>query len=356
MKTKARKHRRKRSLLVETVASLSPGRVNRAAGVIKGVKVLGLTSVNRRRYLPEAIRKAMHLYEGASVRANHPKKPADQRGVEEVFGWLENVEMRSGGLYADLHVLNPKTELAESVFQAAEKNPRLFGLSHNCQGDTETDKDGIEIVHEIHEVRSVDLVADPATTAGLFEGRNMTDGYEDDAAVAAEPAPDHKEALRGGFEASCNAIIGQALSGEMDPTEALKQLRDLLKSHAKLSGGGATDEEEGEDEDMEEECASDEDEDRSRKEESRKHSREKKREKAYDLCEEAGLPVERLLMEALMGLPDNQMRRFVEREKGRVAAAAAARPAPRSGVSTKGKRVVQQPADDVGDFISTLRG
>ena len=40
------------------------GLVDRGAGVLRNVRILGLSSKNRRKYLPEAVREAVHLYEG----------------------------------------------------------------------------------------------------------------------------------------------------------------------------------------------------------------------------------------------------------------------------------------------------
>ncbi|MGD0652819.1 MAG: hypothetical protein ABSA16_00610, partial [Thermoguttaceae bacterium] len=48
-------------------------RVDREEGVIRGVKILGLESRNRRSYLPEALAQAARLYEDAKVNVNHPK-------------------------------------------------------------------------------------------------------------------------------------------------------------------------------------------------------------------------------------------------------------------------------------------
>ena len=44
-----------------------------SAGVIRGVKILGLESRNGRSYLPEALAQAAALYEDAKVNVNHPK-------------------------------------------------------------------------------------------------------------------------------------------------------------------------------------------------------------------------------------------------------------------------------------------
>lgn len=159
---------RRRSRVFESTTRLT-GRVDRERGVISGVKVLGTTSSNGRRYLPEAIRDAAHLYEGASVRIDHPDDPEDQRSSDSVLGWLRDVRIGDdGSLYADLHYLQSHP-FAKRLVEAAERNPRLLGLSHNASGDTDVDRDGTVVVHSITEVRSVDLVADPATTRGLFE-------------------------------------------------------------------------------------------------------------------------------------------------------------------------------------------
>lgn len=148
-------------------------RVDRQAGVIRGVKILGLASRNGRRYLAEALRGAVGLYEGAKVNINHPKgSPLAPRDYQERIGVLRRVEFRdtsteAGGLFGDLHY-NPRHLLAEQLAWDAENTPENVGLSHNVlalvgrQGD-ET------VVESISKVQGVDLVADPATTRGLFE-------------------------------------------------------------------------------------------------------------------------------------------------------------------------------------------
>ena len=148
-------------------------RVDADKGIIAGVKVLGLTSKNGRDYLPEAVRGAISLYEGVKVNVNHPSGSATKsRGYEERIGKLSNVAFREGdGLYADLH-FNPKHALAEQLAWDAEHAPENVGLSHNAQGTTRR-KQGRLVVESINRLESVDLVADPATTAGLFEHEEM---------------------------------------------------------------------------------------------------------------------------------------------------------------------------------------
>ncbi len=145
------------------------GRVDKVNGVIRGVKILGRDSANGRRYTDAAIRKAAPLYEGKGVFTDHPARssPNAERALRDRIGWLENVSVKNDGLYGDLHILKSHP-LADTVFESAETNPSLLGLSHNARAKTRRDN-GIEVVEEIGSVRSVDLVTDPATTKGLFE-------------------------------------------------------------------------------------------------------------------------------------------------------------------------------------------
>lgn len=155
--------------LREYVTSGPGCKVDRQNGVIRGVKVLGLESRNGRTYKAEALRQAAKLYESAKVNVNHPKgNPNGTRDYQDRIGQLRGVTMRDGGLYADLH-FNPKHALAEQLIWDAEHAPEAVGLSHNVEARTGRGAGGRVVVEEITRVQSVDLVADPATTRGLFE-------------------------------------------------------------------------------------------------------------------------------------------------------------------------------------------
>lgn len=144
------------------------GRVDRAQGLIRSVKILGQRSSNGRIYLAETIRQAAHLYENKSVRLNHPRNPDDQRPVESVIGSLVNVRVgNDGDLYGDLRVVKAHP-FASRLFEMAETQPHLVSLSHNAEGSCDSKEDTL-VVYEITEVRSVDLVTDGATTSSLFE-------------------------------------------------------------------------------------------------------------------------------------------------------------------------------------------
>jgi hypothetical protein len=144
-------------------------RIDRQAGVIHGVKVLGLESRNGRSYLPEALAEAAQLYEEAKVNVNHPKgNPASPRDYQDRIGTIRSVAMRPGaGLFGDFH-FNPKHALAEQLIWDAEHAPENVGFSHNVEARTSRRGDRV-VVEAITRVQSVDLVADPATTRGLFE-------------------------------------------------------------------------------------------------------------------------------------------------------------------------------------------
>ena len=82
---------------------------DREAGILRGVKVLGLESKNGRSYQPSALQRAASLYEGAKVNVNHPAgNPTGPRDYRDRIGQIKSVVMRAGeGLFGDFH-FNPK--------------------------------------------------------------------------------------------------------------------------------------------------------------------------------------------------------------------------------------------------------
>jgi hypothetical protein len=153
-------------------------RIDRDVGLLRGVKLLGLASKNGREYPETALARAARLYEGAKVNVNHPKgHPLAPRDYQDRLGTIRNVAARPGeGLFGDLQ-FNPKHALAEQLLWDAEHAPENVGFSHNVQARTgrRGDRGEITVVEEILAVQSVDLVADPATTRGLFESATLND-------------------------------------------------------------------------------------------------------------------------------------------------------------------------------------
>lgn len=332
--------------LVES-APIPAGRVDRAAKVIRGVKVVGLHSRNvsrgrkgTRTYTSACLKAAAPLYEGARVYFGHRrgKRPPD----EPAAGWLESARYERDGVYADLHVLagHPR---CEHLLEAAERNPALWCLSQHAHGVTRRTATG-EAVDEILEVHSVDLVRRGGTTTSLFEGLPMKlaelirglklrDAHrkavtlllEDDGPMDGEmpvpegldvpaddaPAADHEEALRGGFEASCNAVVAACLAGEMDCGEGMKKLGQLLKAHAKLSSGKA-DDGGSDDGDEPEETPVEESDETLRARIAELEAREDVRE----LCEELKVSPGKATLAAAARLPKGQRRALLEEFSG----------------------------------------
>lgn len=159
--------------LFEIAYSEAP-QVDRDAGVIRGVKILGRASRNDREYSDQALRDAARFYEGLGVNLNHRgrEQPAGARSVEDGLGWLQKVEVRPDGVYGDLHYFRAHPQ-AGLLAEAAERNPRRFGLSHHAEGLVER-KAGKWVVESIAAVKSVDVVQNPATSNGLFESTSTT--------------------------------------------------------------------------------------------------------------------------------------------------------------------------------------
>lgn len=143
-------------------------KVDAEKGIIRGVKVLGLESKNGRIYTESAIRTAAHLYSEAKVNIDHPEgNPNGPRKYAERLGELRNPQPRADGLFGDLH-FNPRHPMGERLVWDAEHMPQNLGLSHNVEARMNR-KNGKHVVEAILRVQSVDLVADSATTRGLFE-------------------------------------------------------------------------------------------------------------------------------------------------------------------------------------------
>ena len=140
--------------------------VDRENHIVRGVKVLGFTSANGRIYDFAAVKEAIQKYEKAPVNKDHNM---EEPSFSDRLGWLENVILEKDGLYADFHY-NPHADGIESFLWFAEHNGLGdVGFSHLVSGKYSVDPDGTERITRIDKVRSVDLVANPATTKTIFE-------------------------------------------------------------------------------------------------------------------------------------------------------------------------------------------
>ena len=154
------------SELSESVFTPHVQGLDEEAGLIRGVKILGANSQNGRTYSPQAMRDAARLYEGVSVNIDHAETARKHRGLLESWGRIESPVVRADGVYGDLRYL--KTHPSTSLLIERIKGDFGMGLSHNANGKTRR-KNGRVIVESVAVVRSVDVVAKPATNQNLFE-------------------------------------------------------------------------------------------------------------------------------------------------------------------------------------------
>lgn len=222
--------------------AIAPRRVDREAGLIEGVRILGPSSKNGRHYSPRAMAEAARLYEGAPVNVDHPATERKDRPLAEAFGWIRNVRQEPDGVYGDLHYLRSHPQ-AELVAEAAERNPNRIGLSHHAEGTVRMDGQRV-IVETVERVHSVDLVQTPATNAGLFEseGKPMT------IREAAEMAGEGKVLAAEGMGEYADkpmkenemdyfaAMVSEVMAMDADRSEKMKRLAAILKAQEMLNG------------------------------------------------------------------------------------------------------------------------
>lgn len=144
--------------------------------IIHGVKLSGRTSPNRHglnvdgtEYTRQAFESAVGLYDGAKIKADHPPRsePNKERSIKDTMGKIQNVVVREGDLYGDLHVLNSHP-MTGPLLDSAEAMPDLFTMSHNADGVGHVEN-GKYVITKIVRVNSVDVVDRGATTRSLFE-------------------------------------------------------------------------------------------------------------------------------------------------------------------------------------------
>lgn len=284
-------------------------RVDREKGIIYGVRILGRKSDgNHLGYPREVTQRAIPLYEGIKVNCDHPPRDHNKqviqtdRSVFDRFGKLLNVRDEPEGLTGDLHFLTSHP-MAPAVCEAAEKMPDIFGLSHNA--NVRESLDSGQVI-AINRVRSVDLVADPGTTRGIFEsstggnamsmGEDMdTDTMEDDPNGATATA-DPLDMLMENFGQQTIDIFNDTT---MDAAAKVKAFKSLVKKSDKVRELLCDDDEEAEGDDAAEGDAEEEEDEGTDTAESNTNPGNvapnaeletlKKREQARDVLESAGI-------------------------------------------------------------------
>ncbi len=233
-----------RDMRLTEQTTIAPRRVDREAGLIEGVRILGQDSRNGRRYSPRAMAEAARLYEGAPVNVDHPATERKDRPLAEAFGWIRNVRQEQGAVYGDLHYLKSHPQ-AELVAEAAERNPNRIGLSHHAEGTVRMDGKQV-IVETVERVHSIDLVQTPATNAGLFESEKQRMTIREAAMAAgeekiltAEGMGEYADLPVKENEDYFATMVSQVLAGDGDRAAKMKKIAAILKAQEMLQAEDA---------------------------------------------------------------------------------------------------------------------
>lgn len=261
--------------LTEAFAQTAALRIDREAGVIHGVRILGpvskntygISGVDSTEYAASAHDDARRMYEGMSVRLNHVRGNDKERQVQDKFGKLRNVrtviESDGPATYGDLHYLKADP-MAGKVCEDVERQLGMYGLSHDAYaGKERVDKSRKRLVIEsITKVNSVDLVDSAATNRNLWESANdrpktslravletlkdlppgksawlrrLSEDTDMSAPLSAECDSDPVAALDAGFRAAILAVLddeGLDLAAKKTRIGMLLTVQDKLKSGA----------------------------------------------------------------------------------------------------------------------------
>ncbi len=353
-------------------------KVDAEQGIVFDVKILGHSSDNKRRYTPESMKAATSLYEGRFVNIDHPHKATEARSSLDRTAWLENVRYVEGdGLRGNLRFLLPLDEFQKKVIWAAENKPDAWGLSHNADGKGQEDKDGVFVVEAITEVRSVDLVPDPATNRSLFEGKPVQTTLRqliESLPIPAELSAKKKALLEdmdagysempvdapadngSDWRATLGRVAGELMASE-DPEahDVAKKIHGLLKPKgAEPPAAETATEQEDEDE-------------KKDKDDDKKESRRPKtvvagsvlltEAKAKQFCRIAGMDPdkEKSLVEAMKLSTEDAALSLLEWAKTKQAPPPPARPGVRSQGPATHIRTTQKLPDSFEDYLSALR-
>jgi len=170
--------------LTESWTNVIEGHFDDKNLIVHNMAILGPVSKNGYLYPKETQAAARALFEGAKAYLNHPtsKEMGEARKVEDLIGEHKNIRTIGEKTYSDLHLLNTPKVRDYVLPLMGEGKTHLAGNSIVIRGSRKKGEDGVEYVDKILGVRSVDLVAEPATTKGLFEAEkfNTTDKVAED--------------------------------------------------------------------------------------------------------------------------------------------------------------------------------
>lgn len=224
-------------------------KLDKEACVIQHVAILRATSkgssypgARGRRYTEMALRSCARLSEGCKSYRDHQgySEKYDMgsiRKTEDLIGYFEDCSLEGETVFGDLHYLKD-TATKERVEALVEQMADKIGMSIHAMGTAWFDQeDMMEVVDDIKEMRSVDMVTEPGSTQNLFESRSGSSAV---GAEAQDGHPKGKEKTMD-FESLTLADLKEArpdlyasISKEVTEKQAqdgeLQKLRDQVKS------------------------------------------------------------------------------------------------------------------------------
>lgn len=138
--------------------------------VIRNASLLGAVSANGYTFTETAMKDAAKLLENGVQYLNHPQSESEDRDISKLVSSVKNVRFVSGEskVRGDIHFVDTP-HIREEIFPRLKHFKNKVGNSIVGEGISESREDG-EFVTSLHAIESVDLVTDPATNRGLFEG------------------------------------------------------------------------------------------------------------------------------------------------------------------------------------------
>lgn len=162
-------------------------RVDRAAKVIRGAKVIELGAVNDSRpwdvdeeTLAQVLDHASRPNKGLKARFTHPSLSDD--GLGKYLGRWQNPRIENGAVVADLHIAeaafnSPAGDIGSYVMDLAEEDPEAFGVSIATKLHESMLSDlpeGERLPLRIAGLHAADFVDTPAATrGGLFDSHTQ---------------------------------------------------------------------------------------------------------------------------------------------------------------------------------------
>jgi hypothetical protein len=196
--------------------------------IIENMALLGGKSKNGRTYSKDVRIKASKVFEGIKAYMNHPDadKVNDPRKVQELIGRHKGVyfDEATDMLRSNLH-LSPTHLVKEYLIPHAKANPGILGNSINASGKIDSKGNVLEVTKG----RSVDVVAEPATTNGLFESVQNTKTTASTNSEGGEKPMTIKELLENTENASLVAELREHFREELDVESSVAELQEEVQ-------------------------------------------------------------------------------------------------------------------------------